>query len=192
MCRGRQPRKSGTTISRLCRPFPNSIGELPGPDIVLRDKAIQINSAKRKHAQNWSKLHNMLFGREVEMRKDTNQRYQAIVQRAEAIARAHKGDRLQIKFLCQASRVGERLLRNAFRSVHDNTPLRHLRELRMEEARKALLYPGSTGTTVTMVAMQFGFLELGRFSAEYRSIFGERPSATLRRSVSRLAYYMQA
>jgi AraC-like DNA-binding protein len=52
----------------------------------------------------------------------------------------------------------------------------------MREARKALLQPDTGGATVTRVAMQFGFFELGRFAVEYRLTFGESPSVTLRRS----------
>jgi AraC-like DNA-binding protein len=33
--------------------------------------------------------------------------------------------------------------------------------------------------TVTEIATGFGFLELGRFSVEYRKAFGESPSQTL-------------
>jgi AraC family ethanolamine operon transcriptional activator len=37
--------------------------------------------------------------------------------------------------------------------------------------------PGET--TVTEVALQQGFVELGRFSQYYRALFGEYPSETL-------------
>jgi AraC-like DNA-binding protein len=33
--------------------------------------------------------------------------------------------------------------------------------------------------TVKEIATGFGFLELGRFSVEYRKVFGESPSQTL-------------
>jgi len=36
-------------------------------------------------------------------------------------------------------------------------------------------------TTVTAVAMDHGFFQLGRFSADYRRAFGELPSETLGR-----------
>jgi len=54
--------------------------------------------------------------------------------------------------------------------------------LRLTQARRALL--SAERGTVTQIAMRFGFLELGRFAVDYRSTFGERPSETLRRSLS--------
>jgi len=42
--------------------------------------------------------------------------------------------------------------------------------------------PGAEPTTVTEVAIRFGFGELGRFASEYRAKFGENPSETLDRS----------
>jgi AraC-like DNA-binding protein len=37
----------------------------------------------------------------------------------------------------------------------------------------------SKRATVTEIATSFGFVELGRFSVEYRKAFGESPSQTL-------------
>jgi AraC family ethanolamine operon transcriptional activator len=42
----------------------------------------------------------------------------------------------------------------------------------------------SEENTVIAIAASFGFLKFGRFSAEYRALFGALPSATLRRTRS--------
>jgi transcriptional regulator GlxA family with amidase domain len=107
--------------------------------------------------------------------------YQTIVDKVETVGRLHVDEALHIEFLCKHCRVTERTLRAAFKTVYATTPYHHLHTLRLHEARLALLNP-HPGATVTSVAMQFGFLELGRFSVEYRRTFGERPSDTLRRS----------
>jgi TolB-like protein len=44
------------------------------------------------------------------------------------------------------------------------------------------LLNGVDDTSITEVAIRFGFSHFGRFSGQYRRCFGERPSATLRRS----------
>ena len=90
---------------------------------------------------------------------------------------------LYIDHFCRAAGVSQRTLRNAFQAIYGSSPYRHLRTMLMGEARKALLSPVRSTQTVTEVAMHFGFLELGRFSVEYRRAFGESPSATLRRAV---------
>lgn len=120
------------------------------------------------------------------MQRRTDQRYQAIIDHVERIAHEHAGEQLHIGYLCQRCGVTERMLRSAFRLVHGATPYRYLRTRRMREAREALLHPKSTAT-VTSIATEFGFVELGRFSVEYRSAFGECPSVTLRRSSAGIA-----
>jgi AraC family ethanolamine operon transcriptional activator len=113
------------------------------------------------------------------------QRYRQIVCRIEELLRNDRGEQLHVEDLCRAAGVSERTLRNAFRKIHGVSPYRYLRTFRMTQARQALLSADSRHGTVTEVAMQFGFLELGRFSVDYRSAFGECPSATLRRALER-------
>ena len=92
----------------------------------------------------------------------TDQRYQSIIDRVEQVARLQSGEQLHIGYLCRTCGVTERTLRNAFRSVCGATPYRYLRTRRMQEAREALLHANSAAT-VTAIATQYGFLELGRF-----------------------------
>jgi AraC-like DNA-binding protein len=60
-------------------------------------------------------------------------------------------------------------------------PIRYLNLRRMHLVRRALLHSGPSTATVTQIATDHGFWELGRFSVAYRALFGEMPSATLRR-----------
>ena len=60
------------------------------------------------------------------------------------------------------------------------SPMKYLGLRRMNLARRELQRRDSH-TSVTATAMNFGFWHLGRFAYDYRSLFGESPSATLAR-----------
>jgi AraC family ethanolamine operon transcriptional activator len=51
----------------------------------------------------------------------------------------------------------------------------------MNVVRRALSLADPTAKTVTEIANDHGFAELGRFAGAYRNLFGEAPSMTLRR-----------
>ena len=61
------------------------------------------------------------------------------------------------------------------------SPKRYLWLRRMNLVRRALRRANAEQTTVTEIASDYGFWELGRFSVGYRSLFGELPSTALRR-----------
>jgi len=83
--------------------------------------------------------------------------------------------------ICEEAGVSERTLRVCCQEHLGMGPMRFLLLRRMHLARRALLHANSEATSVTAVAVDHGFWELGRFSVAYRSLFGESPSATLRR-----------
>jgi AraC-like DNA-binding protein len=113
--------------------------------------------------------------------KQENKPCRDLVEQAETLALADLDGPLHIPALCRALKVSERTLRKAFHKIHGLTPCRHLRMLRLSEARRALLAADYKLVTVTEIATGCGFLELGRFSVEYRKVFGESPSQTLYR-----------
>jgi AraC-like DNA-binding protein len=62
------------------------------------------------------------------------------------------------------------------------SPIRYLWLRRMHLARQALARGNANAASVTSIAIDHGFWELGKFSVAYRALFGESPSTTLSRS----------
>jgi AraC family ethanolamine operon transcriptional activator len=89
---------------------------------------------------------------------------------------------VQVEDVCQALGVSRRTLYRAFHDLLDVSPKAYLRLRNMSFARARLLDAADRPTTVTQVALDHGFWELGRFSGAYRTMFGESPSETLRRA----------
>jgi AraC-like DNA-binding protein len=83
--------------------------------------------------------------------------------------------------ICVSIGVSERTLQYAFHEHVGMSPLAYLRRCRLNRVRSALLAADAKSTTVTQVAMQFGFLHLGRFAGDYKQVFEEAPMATLAR-----------
>lgn len=78
--------------------------------------------------------------------------------------------------------VSDRWVRAAFRRVYGVSSAAFFRARAIDGARRDLLAASPRSTSVTEVAMRWGFWHLGRFSSTYRSYFGELPSQTLYRS----------
>ena len=104
------------------------------------------------------------------------------LQRALEYIHAHAGESLSLSAIAGAACVSPRTLEAGFRRRYDQSPLAYARGVRLEHARQALRNAAMEGrsATVTDVALQHGFVHMGRFSAYYRQRFGCTPSATLR------------
>lgn len=104
-----------------------------------------------------------------------------IVKIAEDYALSHPDDRLYVSDLCRTAAVSERTLEYAFKGVMGLTPMAYLIRLRLHRVRQALLAATQGSTTVSAVALDWGFWHFGEFSGAYKDCFGELPSDTLRR-----------
>jgi AraC-like DNA-binding protein len=114
------------------------------------------------------------------MKRRAHIRPPQIVNRLDEFLKAHFDEPIYMSQLCDVTGVSERSLRNACHAVCGTSPKRYLTQRRMEAVRQALATARPGESTVTRIATDFGFFELGRFAVLYGSLFGERPSETLR------------
>jgi AraC-like DNA-binding protein len=108
------------------------------------------------------------------------QRHEAIVKRFEEFLEANPNTPLYLTEICAALGAAERTIRAACEDHLGMGPIRYLALRRMHLVRRALLKAGRS-TTVTRIATDHGFWELGRFAVAYREFFGETPLETLHR-----------
>ena len=105
-----------------------------------------------------------------------------IIARFEDFVSAKQYRPIYLAEICAAIGVPERTLRFCCQQQLGMGPIHYLWQRRMYLARRSLQNADPAAMTVTEIATEHGFWELGRFSVEYRALFGESPSATLRRS----------
>jgi AraC-like DNA-binding protein len=95
-------------------------------------------------------------------------------------SRGHLQEPIRLSTLARIAGVPPRTLETHFMRFLGTTPMGWVRQARLTHARRTLL--ASEGrVTVTDVALDCGFNQLGRFAAQYCRRFGEPPSETLRR-----------
>ncbi len=82
--------------------------------------------------------------------------------------------------LCAVSGLNVRTLSRVFRRRYGQGPVTFVRERRLDAVHRRLLASDREQTSVSEVALDYGFAHLGRFAENYRRAFGELPSDTLR------------
>ena len=114
---------------------------------------------------------------------DTDKRgksYSQVVRACEEYTLGLEGHRPYLSELCEAANVSKKTLHNAFRDIMGMSPITYLNRLRLHRAREDLRKLSRRDTTVTDVALRWGFWHFGEFSRAYKNCFGEVPSVTLK------------
>jgi len=115
----------------------------------------------------------------VDEETETAYRHRHTLARCEVLLEAHP--------LVSATEIGaalgisDRMLRECCRKSFGMGPSRYRRLRRMQLVYYTLRHEDPAMASVSAVARRYGFLNLGRFATSYRALYGESPSATLRR-----------
>jgi AraC-like DNA-binding protein len=122
-----------------------------------------------------------LAGSYSENARNPNRHRAGVMRRLEDALMANPAQPLYMAELSAQVGASYWTLRNCCLEYFGMSPNRYLWLRRMHLARRALRRASPERTTVTEIAADCGFWEFGRFSVAYRSLFGELPSAALRR-----------
>jgi transcriptional regulator GlxA family with amidase domain len=102
------------------------------------------------------------------------------IARAEEYIRAHLTRPVSRAELATLAGVSIRTLSRGFKKRRGTGPMSFLKTRRLEVAYPGLLGAEADATSVTEVALRYGFTRFGRFAVEYKRAFRESPSETLR------------
>lgn len=92
----------------------------------------------------------------------------------------HADEPLSPQELARAGCMSVRTLHATFQQAMGESPMSHLRRIRLAGVRDELRRSDPGLTRVTDVAIRWGFLHQSRFAQQYRERFGELPRETLR------------
>ena len=107
-----------------------------------------------------------------------------VVRRAEEYMRENLANPITILDVLQVSACSRSVLFSSFKRARNYTPMEFLTEQRLQKARNTFLHSEDTDS-VSSVAINSGFTNLGRFAQTYANRFGELPSDTLKKSYKR-------
>lgn len=106
------------------------------------------------------------------------------VRRARDYIHAHPTDSFSLTELAAVAGVASRTLHRGFQRNFGMAPFKYLRSVRLSLARQQLS-AAAMDRRVSDVALDCGYVNLGRFARDYAAQHGERPSETRRRQRER-------
>lgn len=116
----------------------------------------------------------------AEDRSSGRQRHR-LVERADAYVRAHRDRLVTVSELCTELSTSRRALQIGFQDVLGVSPHAYIRAVSLNGVRSQLKNHDSPYASVQDAAAAFGFWHMSQFALDYRQLFGELPSATIKR-----------
>lgn len=113
----------------------------------------------------------------------SHERRKRLVDRACEMMMSRAEEPPTILQVCSHLGTSRRKLNYCFQDILGTTPVKYLRALRLNAARRALR-AANASTSVQDVAATCGFWHLSQFGQDYKQLFGELPSATLRKAAA--------
>lgn len=89
-------------------------------------------------------------------------------------------EEISLEDIDQVAGISRFKLYEEFKRYFGMPPVAYLRQYRLKQVRQAIARSGSA-KYVSTIALDWGFNHLGRFSSQYRQMFGELPSETAKR-----------
>ena len=90
----------------------------------------------------------------------------------------HIEEPLQMYELCQLTNKSVRTIERTFKQVFNITVREYHSSYRLSLVRQTLIH--DKNISISNVALKYGYFHLSRFSSNYKKLFGELPSQTLR------------
>ncbi len=100
--------------------------------------------------------------------------------RAKQFIHDNAREAISLEDIERAAGVSRYKLFDGFKQHFGHAPMAWLKKHRLEAVRRDLLSDRSEGN-VSSIAMNWGFSHLSRFASDYKELFGETPSQTLKR-----------
>jgi AraC family ethanolamine operon transcriptional activator len=113
--------------------------------------------------------------------KASSNRSRQLIRKAADFCKQHPNQPLRIGQLCRELGISERTLRDTFNKLTDTSPLAFLKTQRLNQVYRELHDSDPGEVLVKQLAYANGFFHLGHFCRDYKQLFGELPSATVKR-----------
>ena len=104
----------------------------------------------------------------------------SLVKKAEEISKSYRDKPLTLQKLCEELQTSRTALSSGFEEVFGISPMAYIKIQRLNGVRRALINADPNIKTVMDVAQEWGFWNAPHFAKDYKEMFGELPSKTLR------------